>query len=325
MRAAYIEKLGSPDVIQYGDVPPPSRGPREVIVDVAYSTVNHVDTFVRSGTYETRIPFPFVIGRDLVGTVAEAGPDVPGFREGDPVWCNSMGHDGRQGAAAERVAVDADRLYHLPVGADPVRSVAVLHPGATAYLALFTHGRLRAGESVVILGAAGNVGSAALVLAARAGARVVAVASAGDAERCRELGAAEVVDYRAADIPAMIRETLPNGADLHLDTSGGNDLETAVGLLARRGRAVLLAGAAARPVLPVGALYMADRSVRGFAISNATALELAEAADAVNGLLVDGALEPSAAEVVPLDRAAEAHRRLERGGVRGKLVLGVTP
>ncbi len=321
MRAAYIEQLGSPDVIRYGDLPTPEPGPTDVLVDVTAVSVNHVDTFVRSGAWRTPLTFPFVIGRDLTGTVAAVGAGVHRFRPGDRVWCNSLGHDGRQGAAAERVVVPVDRLYPLPEGADPCETVALAHPAATAHLGLFTHGRLRPGETVVVAGAAGNVGSALVVMAAAAGARVVATASARDAGYCREIGADHVIDYRDPDVPARIREAAPAGVDLYFDTSGANDLETAVGLLAGRGRIVLLAGLRSRPVLPVGPLYLRDRSVLGFAISHATAGELAEAAGAINRLVADGSLRPRAVERLHLSDAAEAHRRLEEGKVSGKIVL----
>lgn len=323
MRAAYIEQLGSPDVIRYGDQPTPEPGPTDVLVDVTAVSVNHVDTFVRSGAWRTPLTFPFVIGRDLTGTVAAVGTGVHRFRPGDRVWCNSLGHDGRQGAAAERVVVPVDRLYRLPEGADPYETVALAHPAATAYLGLFTHGRLRSGETAVVVGAGGNVGSALVVMAAAAGARVVAVASAQDAGYCRGLGADHVIDYRDPDVPGRIRAAAPAGADLYLDASGTNDLETAVDLLAGRGRIVLLAGLRSRPVLPVGPLYLRDRSIHGFAISHATAGELAEAASAVNRLVADGRLRPRAIERLHLSDAAEAHRRLEEGKVHGKLVLSV--
>ncbi|MEV4945136.1 NADPH:quinone reductase [Streptomyces sp. NPDC053755] len=323
MRAAHIEELGSPDLIKLGELPPPQPGPGDVLVDVEVTAVNHVDTFVRSGAWRTPLTFPFVVGRDAVGRVAAAGPGAPGFRPGDRVWCSSLGHAGRQGAAAEQVVVPADRLYHLPDGVDPVDAVALSHPASTAYLAVFTHGRVRAGETVLVLGAAGNVGSAAVVMAAQAGARVVAVASARDAEYCRDLGARHVIDYRDPDVPGRIREAAPHGVDLSIDTSGRNDLETAVDLLASRGRIVVLAGLRTRPVLPAGPLYLMDRSVHGFAISHARAGELTEAATHIGRLLADGLLRPRAVEVLPLEAAAEAHRRLEEGKVHGKLVLRV--
>ncbi|MFF8727500.1 NADPH:quinone reductase [Streptomyces sp. NPDC015171] len=318
MRAAYIEQLGPPDVIRYGELPAPLAGPTDVLVDVLATAVDPVDAYVRSGVFRTPVDFPFVIGRDLVGTVAGTGPGAGGFRAGDRVWCNSLGHGGRQGAAAERAVVAADRLYRLPEGVDPDTAVAAVHPAATAHLALFVHGRLRLGETVLVAGAAGNVGSALVAFAARAGARVLATAGARDAGYCAELGAAEVFDYRDPELAGTIRRAAPEGVDLYLDTAGVNDLETTLGLLARRGRVVLLAGAGTRPVLPASALYMNDRSVVGFVISHATTVELAEAATAVGDLLGRGLLRPRHIEVLPLSAAAETHARMERGELRGR-------
>ncbi|GGZ97935.1 NADPH:quinone reductase [Streptomyces echinoruber] len=318
MRAAYVERLGPADAIRFGRLPDPEPGPGEVLVRVLATTVNPVDTFVRSGLFRTPLPFPFVIGRDLVGTVVTAGA---GFAAGETVWCNSLGHAGRQGAAAELAAVPADRLYRLPPGVAAEEAVAVVHPAATAYLALFTHGGLRAGETVLVAGAGGNVGGALVVLAARAGARVLATASPRDHDHVRSLGAAEVVDYRAPDLAERLARSAPSGVDVHVDTSGRNDLRSAVGLLAHRGRIVLLAGARDEPVLPVGPLYMKDGSLRGFALSHATVAELAEAAGTINEALAAGALRPRALEQVPLSEAAEVHRRMERGELRGRRVV----
>ena len=98
MWAAFIDGLGPPDTIRYGALPVPEPGPTDVLVRVHAVAVNPVDTMIRSGRYRTLVDFPFVIGRDLVGRVAELGSQVTGFAIGDPVWCNSLGHDGRQGA-----------------------------------------------------------------------------------------------------------------------------------------------------------------------------------------------------------------------------------
>jgi len=318
MRAAYIERPGPATDIRYGELPAPRPGPTDVLVDVIATTVNPVDTFVRSGAFPTPLPLPFVVGRDLIGRVAEVGAGVAGFRVGDLVWCNSLGHGGRQGSAAEQAVVPVDRLYRLPDGADPAIGVTLLHPVATAYLALFVHGRLRPGETVVVAGGAGNVGAALVALAATAGARVVATASAADAEFCRRNGAAEVLDYRAPDLVDRLRSACPNGVDIHLDTAGRNELESMIDLLALRGRVVLLAGGGTRPVLPAGALYQYDRTVTGFAISHATTAELAEAARAVNRMLATGRVAPREVVPLPLSAVGEAHRMLEQSELHGR-------
>ena len=322
MYAAYIEELGPPQNIRYGKLAPPEPGPTDVLVAVDAVSVNPVDTLVRGGVFRTPVTFPFIIGRDLVGTVTWAGPEASSaFRPGDRVWCNSLGHGGRQGAAAELAAVPADRLYRLPAGVDPVLAAATVHPAATASLALFTHGALRAGETVVVAGAAGNVGGALVVMAVDAGARVVATASPRDADYVRGLGAECVLDYRDPRLPQLLREACPDGVDVYLDTSGNNDIPLAVELIAPRGRIVLLAGARSRSELPVGPLYMKDGRINGFVISRATAEELAEVAVTINQLLAGKLLEPRSIEELPLGAAGETHRRLEAGELHGRRVV----
>lgn len=322
MRAAWIDAVGPAGNIRVGELPVPAPGPTDVLVRVAAVAVDPVDTFVRSGAYPTPTPFPFVIGRDLVGTVATAGAGASGFTPGEPVWCNSLGHDGRQGAAAGYAVVPADRLYRLPEGVDPVAAVAVVHPAATAHLALSTHAGLCAGETVYIGGGGGNVGGAAIVLAGHTGARIVTVAGADDLEHCRALGADVALDYRDPDLARALRRAAPDGIDVHLDTSGHHDLDTALGSIAERGRIVVMAGITARPELPAGALYTRGARLIGFAISTATVTELAGAAARINQLLGRGTLRPRAVEQLPLRAAADAHRRLETGRARGvRLVL----
>ncbi|MEU5340556.1 MULTISPECIES: NADPH:quinone reductase [unclassified Streptomyces] len=324
MRAAYINEFGPAHSIRFGELPEPRPGRHDVLVDVEVTTANHVDTFIRSGLVDERVSFPFVVGRDLVGRVVSAGEAVTGFAPGERVWCNSLGHGGRQGAAAERAVVPAERLHRLPNDVAPETAVTLLHPAATAYLGLVTHGGLRAGQTVVVVGAAGNVGSAMVVIAARAGARVVAVAHARDAAYCRALGADAVVDRRGDDLGARLSRACPEGVDLYVDAAGVNDLSTAVGLLAWRGRIVLLAGLRTMPVLPAGPLYVRDASIAGFAITRATAAELAEAARCVNDLLTEGRLRPREVRVLPLHATAEAHRMLEAGELHGGRVVLTT-
>src|SRR5699024_3182732 len=321
MRAAHVTELGPADHVRVGEMDVPSPGPTDVLVRVYASAVNPVDCFVRSGAYPTHTPFPFVVGRDLVGEVAVPGSGVSDFTAGERVWCNSLGHDGRQGAAAEYVLVPAERLYRLPAAVDPVTAVAVAHPVATAQLALFTHGGLQAGETVYVAGGGGHVGGSAIVLAARAGARVLASAGAADREYCRRLGADTVFDYRDPGLGGQLRTAAPAGVDVHLNTSGKHDLALAVEVLARRGRIVLMAGIGATPELPVGKLYTRGGSTVGFAISNATIPELAAAAARINQLLAEGELAPRRVTALQLDSTAKANHWMETGQARGKRLV----
>jgi NADPH:quinone reductase-like Zn-dependent oxidoreductase len=319
-RAAFVNRLGDPSVIEVGELPAPAVGPLDVLVSAEAMAVNHVDTFVRSGAYATPTPFPFVIGRDLVGTVAAVGSGVAGFSVGDRVWTNSMGHGGRQGTFASLVAVPAERLYRLPSGVPVEDAARVLHVAATAWLGLFRHARLSLGETVLVNGAGGGVGTAVVQLAKAAGAFVVATTSAADVDWVESCGADVVLDYRSPSLASSLDDRVGDGVDVWWDNSGINDLAFALPRLAIGGRFVMISGMDATPTVRAGDLYTRDASLLGFAISNASLSDLASAARAINGLLARGALASRAGEVFPLSRAADAHRAIE-AGAKGRLLV----
>jgi NADPH:quinone reductase-like Zn-dependent oxidoreductase len=319
--AAYITALGSADCIEVGHLPVPTPGPTDVLVRTEALAVDNVDTLVRSGAYRTPTPFPFIIGRDMVGTVATAGPGATGFAEGDRVWCNSLGHGGRQGSFAELVVVAAERLYHLPAGVDPIRAVAIVHPAGTASLGLFREARLRAGDTVIVGGGAGAVGSAVVQLAASSGAHVIATAADDDAERCRASGAGQVFGYRDPSLLAKLADAAPSGADIYWDTSGHLDLPAIAPLLAIGARILVTASGEPTVGLPARSYYTRDISVLGFAISNASTSDLAAAARIINSRLADNTLQARIAARLPLTAAAEAHRQLEAGHTRGRIIV----
>jgi NADPH:quinone reductase-like Zn-dependent oxidoreductase len=321
MRAAYITAFGPAEAIQVGELPAPAPGPADVLVAVQVVAVDPVDTFVRSGQYATPVPFPFVIGRDLAGEVVAAGAGAPSFAPGDRVWCNSLGHEGRQGSFAEFAAVPADRLYQVPDGVSPELAVAVAHPAATAYLAWFAHAMLRLGETVYVGGAAGNVGTAAVTMAHAAGARVLAGARPADFGHCRAAGADEVADYADPNLAAVLARLAPPGVDIFWDTSGHQDLSLAAQLLRPGGRLLVTAGLGGKTSVPAAALYTRDISMLGFVISRASAGQLAQAAEVINKLTAAGLLTPRIAGQMPLSAAAQAHVRMEAGQVSGRLLL----
>ena len=216
--------------------------------------------------------------------------------------------------------IAADRCYRLPSGVAPDAAVAVLHPAATAWLALSRHAVVHPGDTVFVGGGGGNVGRAAIEFAAAAGAHVVASARSDDADACRALGAAVVVDYRAADATTQIAAAAPSGVDVHIDTSGCHDMSAAVDLLAPGGTIVLIAARPA-PVVPLNDLYRRDGRIVGFVISRGSIADLASAAAAINARLARGRLRANITAELPLSDAAQVHRMLDDGSIRGRVII----
>lgn len=327
MKAAYIERTGPPEVIRYGDLPDPRPGPTQCLIRVAAVDVNPIDTYWRAGLVPAPMQFPFILGRDLAGTVVEAGVEVKRFKPGDRVWATNQGFSGRPGTFAEFAAVDECWLYPAPAGVSDETLAAVSLVGITAWLGL-AEARLAAGETLLVNGGAGGVGSCVVQLARALGARVIATAgSDAKVAACRELGADFALNYKTTDVSAALKELAPAGVNVFWETAREPDFDRAVGWLAPRGRFVLMAGREARPLFPVGPFYVKNCSLHGFAIFNYMAGELRAAAEELNRWLTAGKLKARIDRVLPLAQTAEAHRLQEAstlrqtGEVAGKLVL----
>jgi NADPH2:quinone reductase len=328
MKAAYIERVGPPECIQYGDLPTPTPKDAQVLVKVSAVAVNPVDTYLRAGAVSMNIPFPFVVGCDLAGVVEAVGPSAKRYKVGDAVWGSNQGLLGRQGVFSEYAAVDEHWLYPLPAGVDPKSAAAGALVGITAHLGLFREAQLKAGETVFVTGGSGGVGSAVVQLAKAAGAKVFTIA--GDARRaeiCREHGADGVIDYSNENVGQRLRDFVPGGVHVWYETRREPDLLLAVPLLAPRGRLVLMAGREAQPVFPVGPFYTRDCKLYGFAMFNASPEDQRICADHMNARLVDGSYRPRIDRVMPLSDAAKAHQLQEdntlrrAGTLAGKIVL----
>jgi NADPH:quinone reductase len=328
MKAAYINQVGPPDVILYGDLPEPQPNRRQCLIKVAAVDVNPIDVYFRSGMVPGKLSFPWILGRDLAGTIVAVGSDVKRFKPGDRVWASNQGSDGRPGTFAELAAVDERWLNPTPEGVRDEDAVAMSLVGITAHLGLVRGARLKAGEILFVNGGAGGVGSSVLQMGKIRGARVIATAgSAAKVAVCRELGADLAINYRTEDVDAAIKGFAPYGIDVWWETSREPNFERSVSLLARRGRMIVMAGRDARPPFPVGPFYVKDCSVHGFAMFNASAREQHAAAKDINQWLAEGKLKARIDRVLPLSQAAEAHRLQEEstlyksGVVAGKLVL----
>ena len=328
MKAAYIEQTGGPEVIQLGNLPNPVPGAGEVLVRVGAASVNPIDTYMRGGMVAAELPLPFVVGSDLAGMVEEVGEGVAQWKIGDRVWGANQGGHGRQGTAAELACVSEEWLHATPENVRDEEAAAVALVGITAHLGLVLRAKVAAGEKVFVNGGAGGVGSMVVQISKALGARVIATSGCDErVAKAKEIGADEAINYKTDDVAARVLEWAPDGVDVLWETRRETDFDWAIGLLANRGRMVVMAGRDARPVLPVGALYVKDCSVHGFAMFNYPAAEQRQCGDDLNRWMAEGKLKANIDRVLPLSEAAAAHRLQEEntiglaGTLAGKIVL----
>jgi NADPH:quinone reductase len=328
MKAAYITKTGPPESIIYGDLPQPKPGRRQCLIRVAAVDVNPIDTYIRSGMIPAPLEFPWILGRDLAGTVVEVGSGVKNFKPGDRVWGSNQGTGGRPGTFAEFAAVEDKWLYPIPSGVSEEDIAALSLVAITAHLGLVHFANLKHDEVVFVNGGSGGVGSSVVQMAKILGAKVIATAGTPEkAELCRQLGADLAINYKTENTDEAIRSFAPKGVNVWWETLREPDFERTVSLLSLRGRMILMAGREARPVFPVGPFYVKDCSLHGFAMFNASAREQHAAANTINRWVSEGKLRARIDRVLPLSEAAEAHRLQEENTIRkagvlaGKIVL----
>jgi NADPH:quinone reductase-like Zn-dependent oxidoreductase len=311
MHAMVIDGWGGPETLHEAEVEAPPVGPDFVLIRNRAAGVNPVDTKIREGKLAGAFPagFPLILGWDAAGVVEQVGPAVSMFRPGDEVFGYCRRHHLQYGTYGEFTSVPDAFLAHKPEELSWEEAAALPLCGLTAHQALETLG-VRGGEQLLVTGGGGGVGHIAIELAVSRGARVIATASPANHDFLRELGA-EPLDYNAGDLPARVRElTGDGGADAALDLFGGDGREEAFASLRRGGRLASIAGPPPEPRDGYETHYVFVRP------SGADLRELSE-------LVEDGRLKPHVEEVFPLERAADAHERIEGGHVRGKLVLSV--
>ncbi|KQY54274.1 MULTISPECIES: NADPH:quinone oxidoreductase family protein [unclassified Nocardioides] len=233
MRALICRHLGAPDVLEYGELPDPTAGSGEVVVDVEAAGVNFPDGLMVAGKYQTKPELPFVPGSEVAGTIRSLGPEVPGLEVGQRVtaFCGIGGY-------AEQVAVRADQVHALPDATSAVDAAAMPVAYGTSFHGLVDRAGLAAGETLLVLGAAGGVGLTAVEIGHALGARVIAVASTPEKLKlAAEHGADDLVNYRDNDLTeAIVELTGGAGVDVVYDPVGGAAAESAVRKLAWGGR-----------------------------------------------------------------------------------------
>ncbi len=328
MKAAFITKPGSPEEIVWGELPVPVPSGTRVLVRVNAVSLNPIDTYIRSGLVKMDLPFPFIVGCDLAGVVEAVGPEVTTVERGDRVWGTNQGLLGRQGTFAEFALVDECWLYPTPQGVSDDQAAAISLVGITAHLGLVRDAKLQSGETVLVNGGSGGVGSTVVQMAKALGAKVIALAGS-DAKMalCRELGADHALNYRSADLDAAIKKVAPGGVNVWWETTREPDFDRVVAALGPRGRMILMAGREARPPFPVGPFYVKGCSLHGFVMFMAHPDEQRDAAEDINCWLAEGKMRARIDRVLPLAEAAVAHRLQEEstigksGVLAGKIVL----
>lgn len=322
MHAIVCHAHGGPEVMHYEEVPVPEPGPGDVLVRAEAVGVNYVDTMRRSGKHPTAPRPPFTPGIELCGRVVRSGPGVVDLRPGDRVLARCVTH----GAYAEYVRAEARFTVPCPERLPAEQGAALFVNGLTAYHALVTRGEVRQGESVLVTAAAGGVGTWAVQLARLLGARVVAAAGSPEKlETARGFGADALVDYSHPGWPeAVLAATDGRGADLILESVGGEVFQGCLRCWAPRGRMVVYGQAGGRPGVVTGdQLLFGHRSVHGLALG--VVIEDNDVLRASTQRLLDwhqaGRLRVLVGHRFPMSQAPEAHRLLEARGSVGKIVL----
>jgi NADPH:quinone reductase-like Zn-dependent oxidoreductase len=303
MKAVQIHAFGGPEVLQYEDVPQPQPNANEILVRVHAAGVNPVDWKIREGYLSATLPL--IMGIDFSGMVESVGSGVTKYRSGDAVFGQVADESG--GYAEYAVAMESD-VARKPEGLDHIRAAALPVAGLVPWQALFDTANLTAGQTVLIHGAAGGVGSFAVQFAKWKGARVIGTASGDHVEQVRQLGADEVIDYRKTKFEEVARDI-----DVVLDTIGGETQE-------RSWRVLKRGGVLASLVQPPPAEKAAAHGVRGFFVrQKANGDQLATIAD----LIVKGKVKVKVETVLPLKEAAKAQELSKTGHSGGKIVLEV--
>lgn len=317
MRAVVVREFGPPGVLEVEDVPAPAPGAGQVLVRVRAVGVNPVDTYIRSGTYARKPNLPYTPGADLGGVVEAVGDGVSRVQKGDRVYAHAV-----NGACAELALCDEWQVNRMPEHVSFQQGAAVGVPYGTAWRALFIRGRARAGETVLVHGASGGVGTAAVQVARAHGLRVIGTAGTAEGlQHVREQGAHEALDHRdAGHFQQVLDATGGRGVDLVLEMLANVNLDRDLEVLAFGGRVIVI-GSRGRVEIDPRKTMGKDASILGMTLFNATPAEFHEIHAGLVAGLENGSLKPVVSRELPLEDVARAHEAVMEPGAMGKIVL----
>jgi NADPH2:quinone reductase len=318
MKAIRVREFGGPEVMRVEDVPDPKPSKGEVVVRIHAAGVNPVDAYIRTGTYARKPPLPYTPGSDGGGVVEAVGEGVERFRAADRVYVNQS----TTGTYAQMAVCPESGVHPLPEKVSYAQGAAMGVPYATAYRALFQRAHVQSGETVFIHGASGGVGIAAVQMARAAGMRVIGTAGS---DRGRELvskeGAHESLDHKSANYLEKVKAlTGGQGPDVILEMLANKNLANDLGVLAMRGRVVVIGNRGTIEINPRDAMAR-DAAILGMTLFNVNEQDMAEIHQALVGWLKAGTIDPVIGKEFPLSDAPRAHQAVMESGAYGKIVL----
>jgi len=318
MKAIRVSEYGGPSVLKLEEVPTPQPGPNQVLVRNHAAGVNPVDTYLRANVDNRGPKLPYTPGSDAAGVVEAVGAGVTAVKAGDRVYVGGM----LSGSYAELGLCDQTQVHSLPTNVTFAQGAAMNVPYGTAYQALFNRGHGEAGETVLVHGASGGVGVAAVQLARARGLTVIGTAGT---ERGRRLvlaeGAHHALDHGAPDyLEELMRLTEGRGVDVVLEMLANVNLQKDLGIVAMRGRIVVIGNRGAIEINPRAAMNK-DAAILGMTLYHATPAQLAGIHAALVEGLRNGTLRPVIGREFPLAEAPRAHEAVMAAGHQGKIVL----
>jgi len=323
MRSIVVREFGTPEVMRVETVPDPAPSASQVLVRVHSVGVNPVDTYIRSGVYAAKPPLPYTPGNDGAGEVLAVGGEVSGFKPGDRVYiANDNLATPRTGLCAEQALCSPSQLHRLPEHVSFAQGAAMGVPYATAYYSLFRRANARPAETILVHGASGGVGIAAVELARAHGMFVIGTAST---DRGREAvlahGAHVVVDHKDPGyLDAITKATGGKGVDVILEMAAHVNLDKDLTLLAKQGRVVIIGSRGRIEIDPRGTMGR-EASIHGMLLFGVTPQELAATHAALVAGLENGTLRPLVGQEFALADAPRAHEAVLAGGAVGKVVI----
>jgi NADPH2:quinone reductase len=318
MKAIRVEQFGGPEVLRAVDVPVPQPGAGQILIRVHAAGVNPVETYIRAGTYAFKPALPYTPGSDCAGVVESVHDQTTNLKPGDRVYTAGT----ISGSYAGYALCQTSQVHRLPPNVSFAQGAALGVPYATAYRALMDRAQALPGETVLIHGASGGVGLAAVQLARARGLKVLATAGSEDGRALvLAQGAQAVFDHGATDYAEKIlKETDRRGVDIILEMLANRNLGKDLTLLAARGRVIVI-GSRGRVEIDPRDTMARDADIRGMSLANASQAELTRIHAALGAGLENGTLRPVIAQELPLTEAETAHITVMLPGAAGKIVL----